>query len=140
MFLLNHILTTIYLGYKAFLITLSTCYNERNEAEALGLFLQATEKEYLATILMLSEVFTAIRPLVFILQRSQTRINISDIPSIVDAARQRLGLILTNEDARTVFNVTKFNEMIDIMEDITLSFPGNIIILLFLLIFLFKFS
>ena len=54
---------TFFKGYRHFLHALAVCYNERKEAEALGLFVQATSQETIATVLMLMEVFNCIRPL-----------------------------------------------------------------------------
>ena len=57
-------------GYRPFLHALTVCYNERREAEGLGLFIQATSQQTIATILMLLEVFNCIKALLLTCQRS----------------------------------------------------------------------
>ena len=49
-------------GYKQILSALSTCVNERKEPDALSIFQEISSKRFLATILMLHDVFAAIQP------------------------------------------------------------------------------
>ena len=47
-------------GYEQILSTLSICVNERKEPDALGIVQEISSKRYLATILMLPDVFADI--------------------------------------------------------------------------------
>ena len=49
-------------GYKQILPALSTCVDERKERDALGIFQEISSKRFLATTLMLRDVFAAIQP------------------------------------------------------------------------------
>ena len=52
----------VYDGYQQLLVALSVALNERWEPEAVGLF-AAKEEEFLATLLLLRDIFDAIAPL-----------------------------------------------------------------------------
>ena len=67
-------------GYKQMLSTLSTCVNERKEPDALGIFQEISSKRFLATILMLCDVFAAIQPLNLVLQKAGGSLCLADIP------------------------------------------------------------
>ena len=49
-------------GYKQFLHTLGVCVNEHSEPEATGYFAEITDGFFIATILMLRDVFEAVQP------------------------------------------------------------------------------
>ena len=114
----------VYKSYQHFLQALATCYNERKEGEALGLFIQATSSEMIATILMLLDVFSAISPLTFSLQSSQSSICLSDIPTYVEKTVRQLDNILTNTE-RQYFNTTNFTRLQAFAEEISLSLPAT---------------
>ena len=57
-----------YEGYHAQIATLTVCYNERKEPEALGIFMAITSEIFIASLLMLHNVFEAIAPLNLVLQ------------------------------------------------------------------------
>lgn len=94
---------TFFKGYRHFLNALTSCYNERKEPEALGLFIQATSMENVATILMLLEVFTNIKPLLLYFQKSQESICLSTAQTCVDITFHKLDTSL-----QTRLHIRKF--------------------------------
>ena len=60
----------VYDGYQQLLVALSVALNERREPEAMGLFAVLAEEEFLATLLLLRDIFDAIAPLNLALQKS----------------------------------------------------------------------
>ena len=62
---------TFHLNFENFLDTLSTSYVKRKEAEALGLFIQGSSCQTIATNLMLLDVFKSKKPLILFFQTSK---------------------------------------------------------------------
>ena len=114
----------VYNSYQHFIQALATCYNERKEGEALGLFIQVTSSEIIATILMLLDVFSAISPLVLSLQSSQSSICLSDIPTYVEKTVTQLDGIL-NDTNRKYFTPENFARLQAIAQEISLSLPAT---------------
>ena len=67
-------------GYKQILSALSTCVNERKEPDTLGIFQEISPKRFLATNLILHDVFAAIQSLNLILQKVGGSLCLADIP------------------------------------------------------------
>ena len=72
-------------GYRQFLNALTVCLNQRKEPEALGLFTEMKNEEFISTLLMLRDVFDAVQPLNLVLQKGDGSLCISDIPSCLNA-------------------------------------------------------
>ena len=58
----------LYEGYQMQLSALNVCFNEQCKPEALGIFMSITSNIFIATLLMLRNVFDAIAPLNLVLQ------------------------------------------------------------------------
>ena len=63
---------------------LATCVKERKEPDALGIFVEITSPKFLATILMLHDVFVGVQPLNLALQKSGESFVLTDIPLYLD--------------------------------------------------------
>ena len=50
-------------GFKQIVSALATCVNERKEPDALGIFVEITSPKFLATILILRDIFARVQPL-----------------------------------------------------------------------------
>ena len=109
--------------FQAILQALSTCYNERKEAEALGLFIQAVSPCNISTILMLLEVFSAITPLTLCLQKLQDKICLADIPNHLETSSLKLNDVRTMKETRKFLTEQNFRELVQIAEEQTSSLP-----------------
>ena len=69
---------TFHLHFENFLDALSTSYATRKEAEALGLFIQGSSCQTIATNLMLLDVFKSIKPLILFFQTSKGVCSVSN--------------------------------------------------------------
>ena len=112
-----------YNSYQCFLQALATSYTESKESEALGLFIQATSPEIIATLLMLLDLFDAIRPLVLCLQISQNKICLSYIPAYYDRVIFQIKNLRTKNGK--YFTKEKFSRMMDIAKEIIISLPAT---------------
>ena len=113
----------VFKNFQAILQALSTCYNERKEAEALGLFIQAVSPCNISTILMLLEVFSAITPLRLCLQKSQDKICLADIPNHLETSSLKLNDVRTMTETRKFLTEQNFRELVQIAEEQTSSLP-----------------
>ena len=93
----------VFKNFQGILQALTTCYNERKEAEALGLFIQAVSPCNISTILMLLKVFSAITPLTLCLQKSQDKICLVDIPNHLETSSLKLNDVRTMKETRKFF-------------------------------------
>ena len=109
----------VFKNFQAVLQALSTCYNERKEAEALGLFIQAVSLCNISTILMLLEVFSAITPLTLCLQKSQDKICLVDIPNHLETSSLKLNYVRTVKETRKFLTEQNFRELVQIAEEQT---------------------
>ena len=50
-------------GFTQIVSALATCVNERKEPDALGIFVEITSPKFLATILILRDIFARVQPL-----------------------------------------------------------------------------
>ena len=71
-------------GFKHIVSALATCVKERKEPDALGIFVEITSPKFLATILMLHDVFVGVQPLNLALQKSGESFVLTDIPLYLD--------------------------------------------------------
>ena len=71
-------------GFKQIVSTLTTCVSKRKEPDALGIFLKIASPRFLATILMLHDVFAGVQPLNLVLQKSGESLILADIPVYLD--------------------------------------------------------
>ena len=109
----------VFKNFQAILQALSTCYSEKKEAEALGLFIQAVSPYNISTILMLLEVFFAITPLTFCLQKSQNKICLADIPNHLETSSLKLNDVRTMKETRKFLTEQNFSELVQIAEEQT---------------------
>ena len=80
--------------YGNFVTALCTLYNERVEQpECIGIIILATNGEIIATVLMLLEVFTAIHPLVLLLQSGTTKLCLNDVPGYVNRSKAAVEVV-----------------------------------------------
>ena len=82
--------TAVYDDYQQLLVTLSVALNERREPEAMGLFAALGEAEFLATLLLLRDIFDAISPLNIALQKSHESLCLSNVKTYVDKTQDAL--------------------------------------------------
>ena len=113
----------VFKNLQAILQALSTCYNERKEAEALGLFIQAVSPCNISTILMLLEFFSAITPLTLCLQMPQDKICLADIPNHLETSSLKLNDVRTMKETRKFLTEQNFRELVQIAEEQTSSLP-----------------
>ena len=69
---------TFHLHFENFLDVLSTSHAKQKEAEALGLFIQGSSCQTIATNLMLLDVFKSIKPLSLFFQTRKGACSVSD--------------------------------------------------------------
>ena len=81
---------TVYDSYQQLLVTLSVALNERWEPEAMGLFAALAEEKFLATLLLLSDIFDAITPLNLALQKSHESLCLSNVKTCIDKTQDAL--------------------------------------------------
>ena len=77
-------------GYRQFVSSLTTCYNERGEPEAVGLLVQLCKPMILSKMLMLLEVFECTGPLGLLLQKGNGTLCLADIPTYFELTKSRL--------------------------------------------------
>lgn len=71
-------------GYKQALYVPSTCIFEKKEPYALGIFREISSKRFLATIIVLCDVFNAIQSLNVVLQKDGGSLFFADIPMYLE--------------------------------------------------------
>ena len=81
---------TFHLHFENFLDALSTSYAKRKEAEALGLFIQGSSCQTIATNLMLLDVFKSIKPLILFFQTSKGVCSVSNANTYYELCLQKL--------------------------------------------------
>ena len=80
----------VYDGYQQLLVALSVALNERREPKAIGLFVALAEEEFLATLLLLRDIFDAIPPLNLALQKSHKSLCLSEVKTYIDKTQDAL--------------------------------------------------
>ena len=109
----------VYDGYQQLLVALSVALNERREPEAMGLF-AALAEEFLATLLLLRDIFDAIAPLNLALQKSHGSLCLSDVKTYIDKTQDALKKLVIKGHW---FREEKFKKLKQIAADQTLLLP-----------------
>ena len=99
-------------GYSQILSALTTCVNERKEPDALGIFVEVSSKSFLATILMLRDVFAGIQPLNLVLQKAGESLCLADIPVYLDKTISSLEKLRIPRQ-RSFFRKDKHDDLIN---------------------------
>ena len=81
---------TFHLHFENCLDALSTSYVKLKEAEALGLFIQVSSCQTIATNLMLLDVFKSIKPLILFFQTSKGVCSVSNANTYYELCLQKL--------------------------------------------------
>ena len=96
----------------------------KEEAEVLGLFIQAVSPCNISTILaMLLEAFSAITPLKLCLQKLQDKICLADIPNHLETSSLKVNDVRTMKETRKFLTEHNFRELVQIAEEQTSSLP-----------------
>jgi len=103
---------------------LGVCVNERKEPEATGIFAEITDETFIATILMLRDVFEAVQPLNLVLQKGDGSLCLADIPVYLNKTLQGLKK-LEDPDCRKWCQEEKFNELKSLANDEALNMPPS---------------
>ena len=113
---------TFHLHFENFLDGLSTSYAKRKEAEALGLFIQGSYCQTIATNLMLLDVFKSIKPLILFFQTSKGACNVSDANTYYELCLQSLNEL---KEESNYCNSENFNCLKQTVDDKTLTMPPS---------------
>ena len=113
---------TFHLHFENFLDALSTSYAKRKEAEALGLFIQGSSCQTIATNLMLLDVFKSIKPLILFFQTSKGACSVSDANTYYELCLQRLNEL---KEKPNYCNSENFNRLKQTADDKTLTMPPS---------------
>ena len=113
---------TFHLHFENFLDALSTSYAKRKEAEALGLFIQGSSCQTIATNLMLLDVFKSIKPLILFFQTSKGECSVSDANTYYELCLQRLNEL---KEKPNYCNSENFNRLKQTADDKTLTMPPS---------------
>ena len=99
---------TFHLHFEDFLDALATSYAKRKEAEALGLFIQGSSCQTIATNLMLLDVFKSIKPLILFFQTSKGACSVSDANTYYQLCLQSLNEL---KEKPNYYNPENFNRL-----------------------------
>ena len=99
---------TFHLHFENFLDALSTSYATRKEAEALGLFIQGSSCQTIATNLMHLDVFKSIKSLISFFQMSKGACSVSDANTYCELCLQSLNKL---KEKPNYCNSEKFNRL-----------------------------
>ena len=92
------------------MLALATCVNERKEPDALGIFVEITSPKFLATILMLCDIFAGVQPLNLTLQKSGESLILDYIPVYLDKTMSFLEKLMS-ANKRPFFTKPNFNNV-----------------------------
>ena len=106
------------------LSALATCVNKRKEPDALAIFVEITSPKFLATILMLHDIFTGVQLLNSALQKSGESLALADIPVYLDKTISFLEK-LKSENKRPIFTKPNFNKLFDFFKETMTSLPSS---------------
>ena len=87
----------LYEGSQAQIGALTVCYNERKEPEELCIFMGITPEIFIASLLMLHNVFKAIPPLSLVLQTGKEQLCLTDIKTYIHLTRSKLENLVAGE-------------------------------------------
>ena len=113
----------LYEGYQAQIGALTMCYNERKEPKALGIFMAVTLEIFIASLLMLWDVFKAIAPLNLVLQTVNEQLCLTDVKTYVHLTRSKLENLRAGETKW--FKEENFDDMVRKAQQQTLSLPPS---------------
>ena len=117
-------LVRIFDGFKQIVLALATCVNKRKEPDALGIFVEITSPEFLATILMLCDIFTGVQPLNLALQKSGESLILDDIPVYLDKTMSFLEKLMS-ANKRPFFTKPNFNNLFNFSKEAMASLPPS---------------
>ena len=107
---------TFHLHFENFLDALSTSYVKQKEAEALGLFIEGSSCQTIATNLMLLDVFKSIKPLALFFQM------LKGAKTYYELCLQRLNEL---KEKPNYCNSENFNRLKQTADDKTLTMPPS---------------
>ena len=113
----------LYEGYVAQIGALTVCYNNRKEPEALGIFMAITSETFIASLLILRDVFEAIAPLNLVLQTGNEQLCFTDVKTYVHLTRLKLENLRAGEVKW--FKEENFDDMVLKAQQQTLSLPPS---------------
>ena len=113
---------TSHLHFENFLDALSTSYAKQKEAEAIGLFIQGSSCQTIATNLMLLDVFKSIKSLILFFQTSKGACSVSDANTYCELCLQRLNEL---KEEPNNCNSENFNRLKLTADDKTLTMPPS---------------
>ena len=113
----------LYESYQAQIGALTVCYNERKEPEGLGIFMVITSEIFIASLLMLRDVFEAIAPLNLVLQTGNKQLCLTDVKTYVHLTRSRLENLMVGETKW--FKEENFDDMVLKAQQQMLSLPPS---------------
>ena len=117
-------LVRIFDGFKQIVLALATCVNKRKEPDALGIFVEITSPKFLATILMLCDIFTGVQPLNLALQKSGESLILDDIPVYLDKTMSFLEKLMS-ANKRPFFTKPNFNNLFNFSKEAMASLPPS---------------
>ena len=73
------------------------CYKERKEPEALGIFMAITSENFIASLLILRDIFKATAPLNLVLQTDNKQLCLTDVKTYVHLTRSKFENLTAGE-------------------------------------------
>ena len=111
-------------GFQQNLAALSVCVNERKEPDALGVFNEITSPRFMATILMLRDVFSAVQPLNLTLQKGHGSLCLADLPFYLERTLNSLEKLISTPN-RHHFTKENHDKMLEKSITQTESLPPS---------------
>ena len=113
---------TFHIGFENFLDALATSYAKQKEAKALGLFIQGSSCQTIATNLMLLDAFKSIKLLILFFQMSKGVCSVSNTNTYYELCLQCLNEF---KDKSNYCNSENFNCLKQSADDRTLTMPPS---------------
>ena len=112
----------MYEGYQAQIGALTVCNNERKEPEALGILMVITSEIFIASLLLLHDVFETIAPLNLLLQIGNEQLCLTDVKTYaLHLTRSKLENLRAGETKW--FKEENFDDMFHKVQQQMLSLP-----------------
>ena len=112
----------LYEGYQAQIGALTVCNNERKEPEALGILMVITSEIFIASLLLLHDVFETIAPLNLLLQIGNEQLCLTDVKTyVLHLTRSKLENLRAGETKW--FKEENFDDMVHKVQQQMLSLP-----------------
>ena len=118
----KHACETFHLHFENFLDVFSTSYAKQKEAEALGLFIQGSSCQTIATNLMLLDVFKSIKQLTLLFKMTKGACSIRDANTHYELCLQSLNEL---KEKSNYCNSENFNCLKQTADDKTLTMPPS---------------